>query len=345
MKQRLLFAFFALSLFFTGCGSDNGLDGNWIKGSSFEGRPRGGAVSFVIGDNVYVGTGYDGKDALNTFYKYSLQEGWSKIANFPGIARREAVAFTANGKGYVGTGVDEEDQRLSDFWEYDPTNNTWTEITKDFVASALPEEAGLEHGRQNAVAFSINNIGYVGTGYGFQEGEDRNNLKDFYKFEGGNWSKIAFDGEKSRNATTFVINNKAYVVSGDNSLKYVWEYDPAQLAASETSNGWTSKKYLDKDNKREDVQRSEAVSFVINNKGYLVTGKLGGYSREVWEYEPTTDKWVERTSLENEVPSREDAVAFSLNNRGFFTTGNASGNYLDDTWEFNPTMKETDEDN
>ncbi|MDE5421466.1 galactose oxidase [Ancylomarina sp. DW003] len=333
MKQRLLFAFFALSLFFTGCGSDNGLDGNWIKGSSFEGRPRGGAVSFVIGDNVYVGTGYDGKDALKTFYKYSLQEGWSKISDFPGTARREAVAFTANGKGYVGTGVDEDDNRLADFYEYTPASDSWVKVPNDFTGGA----------RQNAVAFSINNIGYVGTGYGWQEGEDRNNLKDFYKFENGNWTKIAFDGEKSRNATTFVINDKAYVVSGDNSLKYVWEYDPATVSGD--SNGWTSKKYLDDDNNREDVQRSEAVSFVINNKGYIVTGKIGGYSREVWEYEPTTDKWVERTSLEDEVRSREDAVAFTLSDRGFFTTGSASGIYLDDTWEFNPTMKETDDDN
>jgi len=333
MKQRLLFAFFALSLFFTGCSSDNGLDGNWIKGSSFEGRPRGGAVSFVIGDNVYVGTGYDGKDALKTFYKYSLQNGWSQIAEFPGAARREAVAFTANGKGYVGTGVDDDDNRLADFYEYDPSNNTWTKVANDFAGGA----------RQGSVAFSINNIGYVGTGYGFQEGEDRNNLKDFYKFENGEWTKIGFDGEKSRNATTFVINDKAYVVSGDNSLKFVWEYDPTLVTGE--FNGWTRKKYLDDDNNWENVQRTEAVSFVIDDKGYIVTGKLGGFSRETWEYDPSKDDWVERTSLEDEVFSREDAVSFTLNNRGFITTGNNSGIYLDDTWEFNPTMKETDDDN
>jgi len=333
MKQRLLFAFFALSLFFTGCGSDNGLDGNWIKGSSFEGRPRGGAVSFVIDDNAYVGTGYDGKDALNTFYKYSIKEGWVRIADFPGTARREAVAFAANGKGYVGTGVDDDDNRFADFYEYDPSNDTWTKVANDFAGGA----------RQGAVAFSINGIGYVGTGYGFQEGEDRNNLKDFYKFENGTWEKISYIGEKSRNATTFVINDKAYVVSGDNSMKYVLEFDPINV--NEKGSHWTNKKYLDDDNNWENVQRTEGVSFVIDNKGYIVTGKLGGYSREVWEYDPTKDDWVERTSLEDEVISREDAVAFTLDNRGFITTGTNSGIYLDDTWEFNPTMEETDDDN
>lgn len=341
MKQKLLLAFFALSLLLTSCGSDNGLDGNWIKGSSFEGTPRSGAVSFVIDNEVYVGTGYDGKDALKEFYKYSIQNGWTKIADFPGIARKEAVAFSANGKGYVGTGVDEDDNRLADFYEYEPTSDTWNKITDDFAKEATPSVSN--GARQGAVAFSINNVGYVGTGYGYLDDKDRNNLKDFYKFENGIWSKIAFDGEKSKNATAFVIKDKAYVVSGDNSLKYVWEFDPSIVG--DGKNGWTRKKYLDKDNKWENVQRSNAVSFVINDKAYISTGLSGGYSREVWEYNPSIDEWVEKTSLELEVPSRENAVAFTLDNRGFFTTGNQSGAYLGDTWEFNPTMQETDKDN
>ncbi|WP_321279211.1 galactose oxidase [Marinifilum fragile] len=338
MKQRLLIVLFALSLFFTSCGSDNDLVGNWIKSSSFEGRARSGAVSFVIGDYAYVGTGYDGKDALKTFYKYSLQDGWSKVQNdFPGTGRREAVAFEANGKVYVGLGVNDDDERLGDFYEFDPSTDTWNSTAIDMT--------GGPSARQGAIAFSINGVGYVGTGYGFQEGEDRTNLKDFYKFD-GSWTKIAYDGEKSRNATAFVIDDKAYIVSGENSMKYVWEYDPSKV--SNTFNGWTRKEDLDDDNNWEGVQRSGAVSFVINGKGYIATGRNTGLSREVWEYNPVNDRWDEKTSLESpEVASRENAVAFSLNNRGFVTTGTVSGSgaYFDDTWEFNPTMDEDDKDN
>ncbi len=337
MKLRLLFAFFALSLFITSCGSNDNLDGNWIKSSTFEGTPRGGAVSFVVGDFAYVGTGYDGKDCLKEFYKYSIQTGWEKIADFPGIERKEAVAFTATVNGqemvYVGTGVDDDDNRLSDFYEFNPATDTWNTTPIEFMGSA----------RQNAISFSIGGIGYVGTGFGYLDGKDRNYLKDFYKFDNGTWSKIAFDGEKSANAITFVINEKAYVVSGTNSSKYVWEYDPT-LVSSEF-NGWTRKKYLDKDNKWEDVQREDAIAFVISNKAYVATGKSGNYTSEVWEYNPTKDDWNEKTSLEYEIIAREDAVAFSLNNRGFFVTGASSGGYLGDMWEFNPTMEETDDDN
>lgn len=336
MKQRLLFAFFALSLFLTSCGSSDDLNGNWIKSSTFEGTPRGGAVSFVVGDFAYVGTGYDGEDCLKEFYKYSIQSGWIKIADFPGTERKEAVAFTAivDGKemAYVGLGVDEDDNRLADFYAFDPIAETWSPAP-DFMGTA----------RQNAISFSINGVGYVGTGYGYLDGKDRNYLKDFYKFDNGTWSKIAFDGEKSANAATFVINDKAYVVSGTGSLKYVWEYDPTLISAD--FNGWTRKEYLDDDNRWEDVQRAEAVAFVISDRAYLATGKNGNYTTEVWEYNPAKDDWTERTSLEREVSAREDAVAFTLNNRGFFVTGNAGGGYLGDMWEFNPKMDETDDDN
>ena len=161
MKQRLLFAFFALSLFFTGCGSDNGLDGNWDKSSSFSGTERSGAVSFVIDDAVFVGTGYNGKDALNTFYKYSLVgKGWERIADFPGAKRKEAVAFTSNGKGYVGTGVDEDDNRFSDFYEYTPAVNADGDEVGTWNTVAITDFPGTK--RQGSVAFTIDNVGYVG---------------------------------------------------------------------------------------------------------------------------------------------------------------------------------------
>ncbi len=338
MTQRLLFAFFALSLIITSCGSSDDLDGDWTKNttSTYKGSPRGGAVSFVIGNFAYVGTGFDGDDCLNEFYKFSIATmNWEKISDFPGVARQEAVAFTAtvNGqeKAYVGTGLDDNGDRLSDFYEFDPATDTWNPTAIEFPGGK----------RQGAISFSINGIGYVGTGYGFRDGKDRNYLNDLYKFENGVWSSdIGFPGEKSASAATFVINNKAYVVSGTTGgrrIEDVWEYDPAK--------GWTPKRDLDDDNRWEDVQRAEAVAFVIDNKGYIATGKNGNYTSEVWEYNPTNDDWKEKTSLEREVSQREDAVAFTLNNRGFIATGNVGGGYLDDMWEFKPFQDENEDNN
>ncbi|WP_372641140.1 Kelch repeat-containing protein [Ancylomarina sp.] len=341
MKQRLLLAFFALSLFITSCGSDNGLDGNWKKSAEYSGSGRGGAVSFTIGDDVYVGLGYSNGDYFSSFYKYNTTiDNWTSITEkvdgneigvFPGTPRREAVAFSVNGKGYIGTGVDEDGDRLNDFWEYDPTKpvaERWSELTSQFPGGI----------RQGAVAFAFNDIAYVGTGYGVLDGEDQNNLKDFYKFENGVWSEsLGYGGSKTTDATTFVIGDKAYLVSGKNNLDNVWEFNS-------TSETWKQLKDIDKDNGAEDVQRTSAVSFVIDGKGYITTG-LGSSSREVWEYNVAKDDWVERTSLENEVISRVDAIGFSIDNRGFIVTGLNGQTGLSDMWEFQPKVGEDDDDN
>jgi hypothetical protein len=341
MKQRLLLAFFALSLFITSCGSDNGLDGNWKKSAEYSGSGRGGAVSFTIGDDVYVGLGYSNGDYFSSFYKYNTTiDNWASITKkvdgneigvFPGTPRREAVAFSVNGKGYIGTGVDEDGDRLNDFWEYDPTKpvaDRWSEVSSQFPGGI----------RQGAVAFAFNNIAYVGTGYGVLDGEDQNNLKDFYKFENGTWSEsLGYGGSKTTDATTFVIGDNAYLVSGVNNLDNIWEFNS-------TSETWKQLKDIDKDNSAENVQRTSAISFVIDGKGYVTTG-LGGNSREVWEYNVAKDDWVERTSLENEVISRVDAIGFNIDNRGFIVTGLSGQTGLSDMWEFQPKVGEDDDDN
>ena len=76
--------------------------GNWIKRSDFEGIPRGSAVSFVLGDKVYFGTGFNsGQDIeyLKDFWMYDMsRDFWTKLTDFPGEPRIGAVAFTINGK-------------------------------------------------------------------------------------------------------------------------------------------------------------------------------------------------------------------------------------------------------
>src|SRR5437868_3254404 len=66
--------------------------------------------------------------------------------------RSDAVAFSIGNKGYIGTGDDVSGVK-KDFWEYDPSSNTWI------------QKADCEgNGRWLAVGFSIENKGYIGTG-------------------------------------------------------------------------------------------------------------------------------------------------------------------------------------
>ena len=198
---------------------DGDLVGNWIRRSDFEGVTRSGGVAFSINDLAYVGLGYNGDDDLRDFWQYDANlDFWTKVDSFPGTGRRAAVAFSANGRGYVGTGYNGDlDEELNDFWQFDPnaeSGQQWTRVA-DFIGSA----------RYNAVAFSANEKGYVGTGY------DDNWLKDFYEYDPAIdvWTQIvSLGGSKREDAMTFKVGDKIYVGGGRNNGTYVfdfWEFD------------------------------------------------------------------------------------------------------------------------
>jgi N-acetylneuraminic acid mutarotase len=317
---------------FSSCDSDEDstdLVGNWVELSDFEGVPRNSAVSFVIGERVFLGTGYDGDDRLNDFWEYNVEKNyWIQKAEFGGVARNGAVGFATDSKGYIGTGYDGSTE-LYDFWEYDPTSDTWTEIASFDTL-----------GRYDAVAFSINNKGYVGTGY------NDNYLKDFYKYDPttDNWEQIvSMGGSKRTSAIAMVIDNKAYVGLGIDNGVYeddFWEYDP-------TTGEWTEKREvanISDDDYDDDysIIRTSAVAFSINGFGYIATGGQGSVGADVWEYDPVTDLWEEKTSLE--ATERIEAVAFAVGDRGYIATGRSSSYRFDDLWGFDPFDEQEDYD-
>lgn len=317
----------------TGCdlGSDDSDEklGNWIRRSDFEGIPRSNAVSFTIGKYAYVGLGYNGSEDLRDFWRYDPDlDFWQKVDSFPGTPRRAAVAFSINNKGYIGTGYNSDlpTEELGDFWEFNPdgaSGQQWTRKT-DFMGTP----------RYNALGFSINGKGYIGTGY------DGNWLKDFYEYDPDKdaWTQIvSLGGSKREEGAAFVINNKAYVTTGRNNGVYVydlWEYDPS-------TGQWTQKVNINEEDNYT-IYRNGAAAAGLSGLGYIISGYNGASLGTVWEYDPTADVWEEKTSLEGAV--RTNTVSFVVNGRLFITTGNSGGTRLDDTWEFKPMDKYNEDD-
>ncbi len=319
--------------------TDDDLVGNWARRSEFEGYGRTEAVTFTIGNKVYIGGGFDGNDRLTDFWEFDEPTGtWLPKAAFPGTPRNSAVAFSVNGKGYVGTGYDGNDNKLKDFWEYDPAMDTWTRKA-DFGGTA----------RYNAVGFSLNDKGYVSTGY------DGNYLKDLWEYtpgatsaDPGTWTqKASITGSKRTEAMVFVHNNMAYIVGGFNNGSYMndfWVYNPA-------TNSWTEKRKissvnddLDYDDDYGDyIRRSNSVAFVLGNRAFVACGNRNGVTGSAWSYDIATDQWTEKTSFEGS--AREGALAFTVNGKGFVVTGSNSSYYFDDLWEFLPDAEQDDNDN
>lgn len=327
--KLLMVLFLSLfTLFSCSDDSDSDLVGNWIKRSDFGGPVRAFASSFVIGRKAYVVGGFYGtrNQRLNDIWEFSIDQGyWTQKADFPGAARNAAFAFASEDKGYYGTGTDAVNF-YSDFWEFDPVNNEWTQKA-DFPGGA----------RYGVTAFYLKGIGYAGTGF------DTNYQMDFYKYNAAAdiWeTSPSIQGTKRTNATSFVIDNKAYVVGGLANGAYptdFWMFDPDTQA-------WEQKAQIadktddDFDDDYTTITRLNTVSFVINGLGYLATGETGSLNSYTWEYNPISDRWTERTSFEGS--ARTGAVGFSIDERGFVLTGRGSTTtttlYFDDMWEFKP---------
>ncbi|MEP1490378.1 MAG: kelch repeat-containing protein [Algibacter sp.] len=180
--------------------------------------------------------------------------------------------------------------------------------------------------RSNAIGFTIDNSGYMGTGY---DGDDY--LSDFweYNIDGNYWAQKAdFLGSARSSASGFAIDDKGYVgvgYDGDVELSDFWEYDPA-------ANTWSQKANFGGGTRR------AAVGFGVNSTGYIGTGYDGDNDRkDFWKYNPGTDEWSELVGFGGN--KRIDATTFEIDDKIYLGTGVSNGLYLDDFWEFDPTTE------
>lgn len=324
LYRKLMLA--GIVVLLVGCSQDDDetFFGNWVERSVFDGVARNNAASFVIAENGYMGTGYDGDDYYNDFYSYNSDgDFWVQLADFPGVERTSAVAFDVDGKGYMGTGSDGDDE-LSDFYEYNPQTNLWNQIA-DFPTL-----------RRSAVGFGGIAKGYVGTGF---DGE--NDLKDFYSYNpsSNTWEQIVgFGGSKRRQATTFRIGDLVYIGTGVSNGLLQDDFYSFDL------NTETFTRLLDIDEEDDYlVERFNGVGFALNGRGYIATGNTGGgLDPTVWEYNPQTDVWDEKENFEKTF--REGATVFDFGSRAFVALGRNGGLYLDDNLEYFPNDELETED-
>jgi hypothetical protein len=356
MKKIYLIASIAvilsLQMFLSSCSSSattTTKQGAWDKVSSFDGRVRSNAISFVINGVPYMGMGYNSglNIRLSDFYRYDAEnDTWFGVADFPGAARTNAVAFVLNNKGYVGTGYDDNQNVLSDFWQYDPAvgqGGTWTKVA-DFGYSASHATPAIQ--RYQALGFSIGGRGFVGGG----QDKSGSAFKDFWEYlpTTNEWVKRAsMGGAKRRNPFVMIIDNFAYIGGGydPGSGTYptdFWKFDVSKV---DSGNPWIALDALDqRDNlgntKSEPKSREQAGAFVIAGKGYITAGSLGYAQGDTWQYDPTKDTWTEFYSLNTEASNRYAAIGFAVGNYGYITTGSNGSQQFDDVWKFDPTGTE-----
>lgn len=102
----------------------------WEQKADFPSRERHHPYYFAIDDIPYVGFGH-GAAIYNDFYSYDpSSDEWSYVNFIPSQGRVAGTQFSYGGKGYAlsGDGDTHENLPTGEFWEFDPSNKSWTRL-------------------------------------------------------------------------------------------------------------------------------------------------------------------------------------------------------------------------
>ena len=268
---------------------------------------------------------------------------WNPKSNFGGVGRHRGTGIAIGTKGYIGLGHYNgagPNIMLADWWEYDPSTNSWSQkanypfpsyaatqfsigskayvgtgvsagnqfFAYDPIANSWTAIAPVPAGNTDCIGFAINGKGYYLNWGSFYEYDPITNAwttKSAPPFSTSSWS------------STFVINGKGYVKTGSS----LYEYKPA-------TDQWIYRAPFP------GVATGGSACFAIRGKGYIVSGYIGWLSEltdEVWEFDPTTNSWA----LMEEFPAnkRRFSASFAIGNKGYVGIGTNGTNFTD-FWEF-----------
>lgn len=144
----------------------------WIRLNDFIGTHRSGGICVTADNHVYFGTGRSSVNFDDWWEYLPASDKWTKLKSMPDDGRTMAVALNVNERIFVATGhyiagYLTGGHEKSDIWEYDSNNNKW------YLRGNIPTA-----GRENAISFCINGIGYIGFG------ENKNSIhNDLWSFK------------------------------------------------------------------------------------------------------------------------------------------------------------------
>jgi N-acetylneuraminic acid mutarotase len=192
---------------------------SWKQVASFPGKAVNDLLCVVIDNCLYTTEGYTDTQFKPDTYKYDPQANtWTRLNDCP--VKRTGTAGFAIGKNlYVGTGYDIENYK--DFYCYNSETDNWKRVAN------LPGVRVLSKG------VTINNYGYMLLGRYWNGSLNGGRLlSDVLRYDPSNdeWTKCGdFPGGGRQNMVVFSINDKGYVVGGEDDYERkadVWVFQP-----------------------------------------------------------------------------------------------------------------------
>jgi N-acetylneuraminic acid mutarotase len=248
---------------------------------------------------------------------YGTTYNWSQLNDFGGSVRFGVYSFVIGNYGYFGGGY-ANGVNVSDMWQFDPSNNIWTQ------KSNLPQAIRL------GGSFSLNGLGYTVCGVA------ANNVKipNVYAYDPvtNSWiTKANYPGVPIFGGTSFVINNRGYYGIG-NGGSATGPYYTAFYEYNPVADSWLQKLAFP------GIPRYGSFGFSINGKGYAGFGKDDGLQSvydDWYEYDPVINSWTAKATFI--AGGRSYPCGFVLNNIGYVACGLiGSGSHMNDFFTYNP---------
>jgi N-acetylneuraminic acid mutarotase len=167
-------------------------------------------ISFVRGNDIYVGSGFNGLGYSSEFWKYSTTENkWTRLNDLPFRQRSCPVVSADSSHIFFGTGY--TCANLSDWWEYEPSTDSWTK-----------KESIPDNGRTCGVGFSINHRYFIATGRHtggeYTGGKILGDVLEYNPSKNTWYKRGSMPSGERENAICIIINDRVYIGTGENGI-------------------------------------------------------------------------------------------------------------------------------
>ena len=259
---------------------------------------------------------------LCMYFQVQAQD-WVQVTSLPNAFNEthHSFAFSFDDMGYIVAGNSDSGMR-DDFYQYDPVNDSWTELTP-FPGAA----------RGFAIGDTWDGKAYFGFGY-----DGTSLLNDLWVFDPSNmsWTELASCPCAKRTHPAMIAHNgKVFVGLGGGgslgNLKDWWEYDIA-------SNTWSQKDDLPS------LGRHHPYQFGIGDYVYTGFGHGDGIFNDWFGYDIAGETWTQVATLPAE--GRVAGTQFSYDGLGYVLSGDGDDHGSMNTgefWAYDPVTDTWDE--
>ena len=257
---------------------------------------------------------------LSLAYHINLAQDWVQLEDYPGLGRNHPITFSIGTDGYVLAGQNETGNYVKDFYKYDTTTDSWTQ---------LPNFPGYPRG----YAYGIEHNGKAYVGFGNSNAFDIGPLDDLWEYDPLTeaWTELASCPCGGRlHPAMLEAGGKIFVGLGNNDSGNQddwWAYDIA-------TDTWAQKADFIAE------KRHHPYFFSIDDIAYVGFGHGASIYNDFYKYAPLTDTWTQVASLPAE--GRVAGTQFAYNGKGYALSGDGENHSYLETGEFWQYTPETD---